>query len=142
MGYWPVNERIILCKFEAKPFNIVIMQVYAPTSDYPDEKIAAFYDDVSKTLKQAKSSDVVIVMGDFNAKVGNTAMSKSIGRYGLGTSNERGERVEELRRRLHSASGTGLTQVGMASCQPAFSPSASGLAIYRLRSVVYPSDIL
>ncbi|GFS23268.1 craniofacial development protein 2-like [Elysia marginata] len=80
MGYWPVNERIILCKFEAKPFKIVIMQVYAPTSDYLDEEIEAFYDDVSKTLKQAKSSDVVIVMGDFNAKVGNTAMSKSIGR--------------------------------------------------------------
>ncbi|GFR65375.1 craniofacial development protein 2-like, partial [Elysia marginata] len=69
------------------------MQVYAPNSDYPDEKIEAFYDDVSKTLKLAKSSDVVIVMGDFNAKVGNTAMSKSIGRYGLGTSNERGERM-------------------------------------------------
>ncbi|GFS08809.1 craniofacial development protein 2-like [Elysia marginata] len=93
MGYWPVHERIILCKFEAKPFNIVIMQVYAPTSDYSDEEVEAFYDDVSKTLKQAKSSDVVIVMGGFNAKVGNTAMSKSIGRYGLGTSNERGERM-------------------------------------------------
>ncbi|GFR73943.1 craniofacial development protein 2 [Elysia marginata] len=58
MGYWPANVRIIMCKFEAKPFNIVIMQVYAPTSDYSDEEIEAFYDDVSKTLKQAKSPDV------------------------------------------------------------------------------------
>ncbi|GFS27514.1 RNA-directed DNA polymerase from mobile element jockey-like, partial [Elysia marginata] len=61
--------------------------------DYSDEEIEAFYGDVSKTLKQTKSSDVVIVMGDFNAKVGNTVMSKSIGRYGLGTSNERGEHM-------------------------------------------------
>ncbi|GFS02929.1 hypothetical protein ElyMa_002876600 [Elysia marginata] len=50
--------------------------------------------------------------------------------------------VEELRRRLHSASGTDLTQVGMASCRPAFSPSASGLAINRLRSVISASMIV
>jgi exonuclease III len=91
MGYWPVNERIIMCKLRAKPFNIVVLQVYAPTSDYSDEEIEDFYEEINKTLKETKSSDMVLIMGDFNAKVGDLVMSKSIGKYGLGKTNDRGE---------------------------------------------------
>ena len=93
MGYWPISDRIILCKFQAKPFNIVVLQLYAPTTDHSDEEIDTFYEEVDKALKQTKSTDNVIIMGDFNAKVGNTAMSRCMGKEGLGKTNERGERL-------------------------------------------------
>ena len=93
MGYWPINDRIIMCKLQAKPFNIVILQLYAPTSDHDDEEIDTFYEEVNSALKQTKSSDIIIILGDFNAKVGNTAMSECMGKHGLGETNERGERL-------------------------------------------------
>ena len=93
LGYWPVCERIIMCKIQAKPFNIVIIQVYAPTSDHDDEEVETFYETLDMTIKQTKSSDIIILMGDFNAKVGTEAMSKVIGKEGLGETNERGERL-------------------------------------------------
>ncbi|GFS21711.1 craniofacial development protein 2-like [Elysia marginata] len=81
-----------MCKIQAKPFNIVIIEAYAPTADRSDEEIETFYENLDMTIKQVKSSDILILMGDFNAKVGTTTISKSIGREGLGETNERGER--------------------------------------------------
>ena len=91
-----MNDRIIMCKLKAKPFDIAIIQVYAPTADHPEEEIETFYEDLEKVMKRTKSGDIVIVMGDFNAKVGNTAMSKCMGKHGLGDTNERGERLTEF----------------------------------------------
>ena len=91
MGYWPISERLIMCKIQAKPFNFVVMQGYAPTADQPEENIEAFYEEIEMALKQTKSDDIVFLLGDFNAKVGSTATSKSVGKYGLGKMNERGE---------------------------------------------------
>jgi len=96
MGYWPVNNRIIMCKIQAKPFNLVILQAYAPTGTHDDEEVEEFYEDVESTLSQSKSGDVIIVMGDFNAKVGSMIKSSSAGKYGLGDINERGERLVEF----------------------------------------------
>jgi len=93
MGFLPVNERILLCKLQARPFNIVIIQVYAPTCDHSDEEVDRFYEDLETTLKQTKSRDIKIVMGDFNAKVGNTTISQYVGKYGLGETNDRGKRL-------------------------------------------------
>ena len=93
MGFLPVNERIIMCKIQARPFNIVIIQAYAPTCDHSDEEGEKFYEDLETTLKQTKSTDIKILMGDFNAKVGNTTTSQCVGKYGLGKTNARGERL-------------------------------------------------
>lgn len=91
-GYIPISDRVIVAKFQAKPLDIVVVQVYAPTSDYPDEEIESFYDDVDKALKYAKSQDVVLVLGDLNAKVGKGKDGDNVGDHGLGTRNERGTR--------------------------------------------------
>jgi len=94
-GYWPVSERIIAVTIQGEPFDTSIIQVYAPTSDHDDTQIEQFYEDLDNTLKQLKSSDIKIVMGDFNAKVGQERISNVVGPYGIGVMNERGERLVE-----------------------------------------------
>ena len=79
----PISDRIILCKFHAKPFDNVVLQLYAPTTEHSDEEIETFYEEVDNALKHTKSTDNIIIMGDFNAKVGNTAMSRCMGNQGL-----------------------------------------------------------
>ena len=91
LGFWPVSDRIIMCKLSAQPFNLIIIQVYAPTTTHTDEEVETFYEDIQNCLKHAKSADVVIIMGDFNAIIGSNITSPCIGKHGLGTRNERGE---------------------------------------------------
>ena len=93
LGFLPVNDRCLLLKLKAKPFDISIIQVYAPTSDHPEEELEEFYESVNSTIKEVKSTDVLIVMGDFNAKVGNQKYGKIIGNFGLDDRNERGTRL-------------------------------------------------
>ena len=92
LGYWPLNDRVMLLKINAKHFDIAIIQVYAPTSEHSDEEIEVFYEHVQKAIKQTKSTDVVVIIGDFNAKVGSNH-EKVVGKFGLGDCNERGERL-------------------------------------------------
>ena len=70
LGYWPVSDRIIMMKIQGKPFNIAIVQVYAPTSASTDDEIDEFYNLLESTIDQVKSNEVLVVMGDLNAKVG------------------------------------------------------------------------
>ena len=70
LGCWTVSERVMIVKFKCQPVNINIIQVYAPTSDAPDEDIQLFYEDPKKAFSTCKAPEVRIVMGDFNAKVG------------------------------------------------------------------------
>ena len=60
-----------MVKIQAKPFENNLIQVYAPTSDHSDNKIEAFYDEIEATPKYTRSSEIKMLMGDFNAKVGN-----------------------------------------------------------------------
>ena len=94
-GNWPVSDRVLLIKLEGKPLNINIIQVYAPTSASTDEDIDVFYEDLEKAKNQCKSQDPIIIMGDFNAKVGSERVDDVVGPFGLGEKNERGERLTE-----------------------------------------------
>ena len=96
MGFWPISDRSILIKLEGKPFNISIIQVYAPTQDHGDEEIEAFYEEIEKAIKIVKSDEVLIVMGDWNAKVGDEPIPGVMGRFGLGNQNERGQRLQQF----------------------------------------------
>ena len=95
IGYWPVSDRIIMVKIRGKPFNVNIIQVYAPTQDHAHEEIEAFYEKVENVIQRIKSGEVTCIIGDFNAKVGTT-LENTVGRYGLGDTNERGERLIEF----------------------------------------------
>ena len=73
-------DRVIMAKFEGKPAIFIIVQLYAPTNDHSDEEIEEFYADVKKALKQVKSGDILVVMGDMNAKVGKEKYGSVVGR--------------------------------------------------------------
>ena len=93
MGYWAISERVIMMKLQSKPFDINIIQIYAPTQDYDEEDVEEFYEEVQLAIKNTKSCDILYVMGDFNAKVGQVKHTDIVGNHGLGERNERGERL-------------------------------------------------
>ena len=89
------SDRIISCILNLKNETLQIVQVYAPTTDYDDETIEKFYDDLEEAIDR-KNNTHVIVMGDFNAKIGKKGKDENnnwIGNHGIGVRNERGERL-------------------------------------------------
>ena len=68
-GYVPVSDRVIILQVEAKPFNINIIQVYAPTFTSSEDELEKFYQDINSVLKLVKSAENTIILADFNAKV-------------------------------------------------------------------------
>ena len=70
LGYWAISDRILFVKLKGHPFNISIIQVYAPTAECDEEEINQFYNMLEMAKEHCKSQEVVIIMGDLNAKVG------------------------------------------------------------------------
>ena len=69
--YEPISDRVLVVRLEAKPRNITLIQVYGPTTAATDEEMERFYQDLSQAVKQVpKPPYMLLVMGDFNAKVG------------------------------------------------------------------------
>jgi exonuclease III len=94
----PINERNITARFHARFQKISVVQCYAPTNPTELEKKEEFYNQVQRVMRRIPKRDVVIVMGDLNAKVGdsNLYIEKSMGRHGLGGKNENGEMLIEF----------------------------------------------
>src|ERR1043165_6219074 len=90
---------MLMVRVNAKPRNISIIQVYAPTTTNTEEDVNLFYEEVVKMIRKVPRRDILIVMGDFNAK-GGEAMTDDyptvVGRGGLGSGNEAGERLVEF----------------------------------------------
>ena len=70
MGFLPISKRVIVVKLQGKPFNLTVIQVYAPTADKTEEELEEFYEDLEKAYRHVNSTDILIVMGDMNAKIG------------------------------------------------------------------------
>ena len=87
------NDRMIFVRFQGKPFNIIIIQVYAPTSNAEEAEVEQFYEDLQDFLELTPKKDVLFIIGDWNAKVGS---QETPGKFGLGVQNEAGQRVIEL----------------------------------------------
>ena len=83
----------MMLKIKAKPFDIAIIQTYAPTTSHTDEEIEEHYEEINKMIKEVKSTDVLLVIGDFNAKIGKEPFQDIVGQHGLGERNSRGERL-------------------------------------------------
>ena len=64
MGCCPVSSRLITIRLRAVPFNITIVQAYAPTLDYDDNKIEEFYDQLQNVNDQTSKKDILVVQGD------------------------------------------------------------------------------
>ena len=76
--------------FQGKPFNITVIQAYAPTSNAEEAEVEWFYEDLQDLLKLTSKKDVLFIIGDWNAKVGVT------GKFGLGVQNEAGQRLTRV----------------------------------------------
>ena len=83
---------ISLC-FQDKPFNITIIQVYAPTSNAEEAEVEQFYEEL---LELTPKRGVLFIIGDWNAKVGNQEIPGVTGKFGLGGQNEAGQRLSEF----------------------------------------------
>ena len=73
MTCYPISSRLITICLRASPFNITIIQVYAPTSNYSDDDVEHFYEELQKVLDKTPKKDIVEVQGDWNAKIGEEA---------------------------------------------------------------------
>ena len=65
------NDRMITVHFQGKPFNIIVIQVYAQTSNDKEDQVEHFYDDLQELLELTPKKDVTFIIGDWNAKVGS-----------------------------------------------------------------------
>ena len=65
------NDRMISVCFQGKPFNIIVIQVYAPTSNTEEAEIEQLYEDLQDLLELTPKKDVLFIIGDWNAKVGS-----------------------------------------------------------------------
>ena len=87
------NDRMISVHFQSKPFNITVIQVYAPTSNAEKAEIEQFYEDLQDLLALTHKKDVLFVIGDWNAKVGSHETPGVTGKFGPGVQNEAGQRL-------------------------------------------------
>ena len=87
---------MISVRFQGKPFNITVMQVYALTSNAEEAEVEWFYEDLQDLLELTPKKDVLFIIGDWNAKVGSQETSGVTGKFGLGVQNEAEQRLIEF----------------------------------------------
>ena len=90
------NNRMISVRFQVKPFNITVIQVYTPISNAEEAEVEQFYEDLQDLLELTTKKDVLFIIGDWNAKVGSQETPGVTGKFGLGMQNEAGQRLIEF----------------------------------------------
>ena len=93
------NDRMISVHLQGKPFNITVIQVYAPTSNAEEAEVERFYEDLQDLLELTPPKNVLFIIGDWNAKVGSQETPGVTGRFGLGIWNEAEQRLIVLPRK-------------------------------------------
>ncbi|KAF7252002.1 Craniofacial development protein 2 [Varanus komodoensis] len=96
LGYNLQTDRMISVRIQGKPFNITVVQVYAPTTGAEEAEVDRFYEGLQHLLELTPKNDVLIIMGDWNAKVGSQRITGITGKFGLGVQNEAGHRLVEF----------------------------------------------
>ena len=86
---------MISVHLQGKPFNITVIQVYAPTSNAEETEVEWFYEDLQDHVELTPQKDVLFIIGDWNAKVGIEETPGVTGKFGLGMQNEAGQRLIE-----------------------------------------------
>ena len=88
---------MISVRFQGKPFNIIVIQVYAPTSNAEEAEVERVYEDLQDLLELTPKKDVLFITGNWNAKVRSQETPGVTGKFGLGIWNEAGQRLIEFR---------------------------------------------
>ena len=92
---------MISVHFQGKPFNITVIQVYAPTSNAEEVEVKWFYEDLQDLLELTPKKDVFFIIGDWKAKLGSQEISGVTGKFGLGVQNEAWQRLIEFCQETH-----------------------------------------
>ena len=92
---------MISVRFQGKPFNITVIQVYAPTSNAEEAEVERFYKDLHDLLDLTPKKDVLFIIGDWNVKVGSQETPGVTGKFGLGMRNEAEKRLIEFAKEMH-----------------------------------------
>ena len=82
---------MISVRFQGKPLNITVIQVYAQTSNAEEAEVEQFYEDLQDLLKLTPKKDVLFIIGDWNGKVRSQEIPGVTGKFGLGVQNEAGQ---------------------------------------------------
>ena len=90
------NDKMVSVCFQGKPFNITVIQVYAPTSKAEEIEVEWFCEDLQDLLELTPKKDVLFIIGDWNAKVGSQETPGVTGNFGLGVQNEAEQRLIEF----------------------------------------------
>ena len=90
------NDRMISVCFQGKPFNIMVIQAYALTSNAAEAEAEWFYENLQDLLELTPKKDVLFIIGVWNAKVGSQETPGVTGKFGLGIRNEAGQRLTEF----------------------------------------------
>ena len=98
ISYHPINNRLIIVKLQMKQAVCLhVVKVYLPTSEHDEEIIENYYNDLQTVLDEGPHKDALIVVGDFNAKVGsNDGNITCVGRFGLGERNGNGDHLVDF----------------------------------------------
>ena len=90
------NDRMISVRFQGKPFNITVIQVYAPTSNAEEAEVEQFHEDLQDLLEITSKKVVLLIIGDWNANVGSQETRGEMGKFSLGIGNEAGQSLIEF----------------------------------------------
>ena len=101
LGCTLTDSCMISVSFQGKPFNITVIQVFAPTSNAEEAEVVWFYEAPQDFLELTPKIDVLFIKGDWNVKVGSQEIPKVTGKFGLGVQNEAGQRLVEFCQRMH-----------------------------------------
>ena len=92
---------MISVRFQGKPFTLMVIQVYAPTSNADEAEVEQFCEDLQDLLVLTFKKHVLLIIWNWNAKVGSQEIPGVTGKFGLGVQNEAGERLIEFAKRMH-----------------------------------------
>ena len=90
------NDRMISLRLQGKPYNITVVQDYAPTSNAEEAEVEWFYEDLQDLLELTHKKDVLLIIGDWNTKVGSQETPGVTGKFGLGMWKEARQRLIEF----------------------------------------------
>ena len=96
MSHCSHNNTIISIHVQGKPFNITVIQLYAPTNNAEEAEVERFYEDLQDLLELTPKKDVLFIIGDWNAKVRSQEIPGVTGKFGLGIQNETGQMLMEF----------------------------------------------
>ena len=87
--------------FQDKPFNITVIQAYAPNSNNEEAEVEQFYEDLQNCLELTPKKDVLFIIGERDAKEGIQEITGITGKFGLGVQNKAGQRPTEFCQEKH-----------------------------------------